>query len=143
MAFGSPSHNEIPKYVFGMPLNILGNPLWGTEPTLLPTWQQTYAPSTPYNAVAAHAPSHFTALVSSTTGIFQYNSTPPPPKSQTRNSWIPLGSQMGGGNQEYSIMSRRIIAVSRTPNTRPISESLGKNLAKTDPSLLARQLSII
>ena len=58
MAFGSPSHNEIPKYVLGMPLNILGNPLRGTEPTLLPTWQQTYAPSTPYNAVAAHAPSH-------------------------------------------------------------------------------------
>ena len=60
LTYGSPSHNEIPIYVFGMPPNILGDPLRGTEPTLLPTWQQTYAPSTPYNAVAAHTPSHFT-----------------------------------------------------------------------------------
>src|SRR5271156_1083515 len=54
MASGSPSRSEIPKYMFGIPQNILGTPLRrDTESTLLPTgWQQTYTPNTPYNAAA-------------------------------------------------------------------------------------------
>ena len=80
----APSYNEILKYVSEMPPNALGTPLRGTEFTLPPTWQQTYTPSIAYNAATAHTPSRFSTLVSSTTGIFQYNSPPPPPKSRTK-----------------------------------------------------------
>ena len=38
MASGSPSYNEILKYVSEMPPNALGTPLRGTESTLLPTY---------------------------------------------------------------------------------------------------------
>jgi hypothetical protein len=74
--------------VFGMSPNNLGTPLRGTESTLLHPRQQTYTPvtpSAPYNSYnAAHTPSHFTTLLSSTTGIFQYNYAHPPPRSQTK-----------------------------------------------------------
>ena len=36
MASGIPSHNEMPKYVFRMPPNLLGNLLQDTDSTLLP-----------------------------------------------------------------------------------------------------------
>ena len=84
MASEPPSHNEIPKFVSGIAPNILGTPLRGTESTFLTPWQQTYTPPAPYNAPAAHTPSHFTTFISSTTGIFQYNSAPPPPKTRTK-----------------------------------------------------------
>jgi len=84
MASGPPSHNEIPKYMFGIAPNTPGTPIRGTASTLLTPWQQTYTPTAPYNTPAAHTPSHFTTLISSTTGIFQYNSAPPSPKSQTK-----------------------------------------------------------
>ena len=48
--------------------------------------------SAPYNA---HTPSHFTTLVSSTTGIFQYNPAPPPPKSQTMKILIGFVTVIG------------------------------------------------
>ena len=83
MASGPPYYNEILKYMSEMPPNALGTPLLGTESTLLPTWQQTYTPSIPYNAAIAHTPSRFSTLVSSTS-IFQYNSPPPLPKSRTK-----------------------------------------------------------
>ena len=79
----APSHNKIPKYVFGTPPNILGNPLRSTESTLLPTWQQTYTLQCS-DCSSAHTPSHTSPYISLTTGIFQCNSTPAPPKSQTK-----------------------------------------------------------
>jgi hypothetical protein len=84
MSSGSPSHKEIPNYVFGEPPNLLRTPFRYTASTLLPFWQQTYTPTNPSNAAAPYTPSQFTTLTSSTTGIFQYNSAPPPPKNRTK-----------------------------------------------------------
>ena len=80
MSSGSPSHIETPNYVFGEPPNVLGTPFRYTASTF-PLWQQTYSPT---NAATPYTPSQFTTLASSATGIFQYNSVPPPPKIRTK-----------------------------------------------------------
>jgi hypothetical protein len=54
--------------------------------------------------------------------------------------WV--GERQTHTGQEYYVMSRKIIAVSRTPNTCQILASLGKNVAKTDLSLLANRIGV-
>ena len=87
MASGSPPSSRMPQYASEIPVSMLVTPLWYTaSPLALPStsWQQIS--NTHYAAHTGHTPSNFTPLNTSTSGIFQYNSAPPP-KIHPENAW--------------------------------------------------------
>ena len=84
MASGSPTHRRISQYLSGIPVNTPETALWhAASPLALTTTWQQISSSTPSTTHATHTPSNFTPFNSSTSGIFQYNSVPPP-KVRTR-----------------------------------------------------------